>query len=167
MGKILAESVGAAPDRIGRIIVEADCSLKDHPEIFVIGDLAHYAHQGDKPLPGVAPVAKQQGTYVGRLIKARLQGKTLPPFRYLDLGSMATIGRGAAVADLHYIRFSGYPGWLAWLFIHLMSLVEYQSRFLVFVQWAWQYWTRNRSARLVTGAAPFPLVNQPLSDAGD
>lgn len=162
MGKILQETVGAPLDKVGRVIVEPDCSIPGHPEIFVVGDLANFSHTRDgKPLPGVAPVAKQQGVYVARQIKARLQGKHLTAFKYFNMGSMATIGRGAAVADLRVIRFTGYLGWLAWLFVHLMQLVDFQNRVLVLMQWAWQYWTRNRSARLVTGESPFPLVEAP------
>jgi NADH dehydrogenase len=151
LGKMLAMATGAELDRQGRVVVEPDLSVKGHPNVFVIGDLAHCKGQDGKPLPGVAPVAMQQGRYVARLIRARLQGRTLPPFCYRDKGSMATIGRGAAVADLGWIKLSGYLAWLAWLFIHLMYLVGFENRLLVFWQWAWAYLTRNRSARLITG----------------
>jgi NADH dehydrogenase len=151
----LAKAAKVSTDRAMRINVEPDCSLKGHPEILVIGDMAHCQDQSGKPLPGVAQVAIQQGRYAARLIEARLSGRTLPPFVYRDYGTMATIGRAAAVADLGWLRFSGYPAWLAWLFIHLMSLVGYQNRILVLVQWAWNYFTRNRSARLITAAIRF------------
>jgi NADH:ubiquinone reductase (H+-translocating) len=157
LGAILARATGAALDRAGRITVQLDLSLPGHPEIFVIGDLANFPHQGGKPLPGVAPVAMQQGQYVARLIEARLRGRTLPPFRYWDYGNMATIGRNAAVADFGWLRLSGYLAWLAWLFIHVLKLIEFENRILVLFQWAWNYLTRNRSARLITGPSPLPL----------
>jgi len=150
LGRVLAEATGAALDRVGRVVVGPDLTVPRHPEIFVIGDLASCADAAGRPLPGIAPVAMQQGRYVARLIEHRLRGRTLPPFRYRHRGSMATIGRAAAVADLGWIRFWGYPAWLAWLFVHLMFIVEFHNRLLVFLQWAWNYFTRNRSARLIT-----------------
>ncbi len=152
LGKALADATGCALDKAGRVIVQPDLTVPGHPEVLVIGDLAHCLDAAGKPLPGVAPVAMQQGRYAARLIQARLSGGTLPSFRYHDKGSMATIGRAAAVADLGFVRFGGYPAWLAWLFIHLMYIVEFDNRVLVFVQWAWSYLTRNRSARLITHA---------------
>jgi NADH dehydrogenase len=149
--KTLADATGATLDRAGRISVEADMSLPGHPEIFVIGDMANYAHQGGKPLPGVAPVAIQQGRFVARLIDARQRGKTLPKFRYRDLGNLATIGRSAAVADFGRVRLSGFVAWVLWLFIHLMNIVNYRNRVLVFLQWGWNYLSHDRSARLITG----------------
>jgi NADH:ubiquinone reductase (H+-translocating) len=154
LGRILAEATGAAVDRAGRVDVQPDLTLPGHPEIFVIGDLAQLRDQTGKPLPGVAPVAIQQGHYAAELVQERLRGRALPPFRYRDHGNMATIGRAAAVADLHGIHLSGLLAWLAWLFIHLLYLVEFQNRLLVLLQWAWNYFTRNRSARLITGIAP-------------
>jgi NADH dehydrogenase len=151
LGRVLASRTGAALDRAGRVIVEPDCSVPGHPEILVIGDLAHFAHGSTAALPGVAPVAMQQGRYVARLIAARLQGERLPPFRYRDRGSMAVIGRRAAVADIARLRFNGTLAWLTWLFVHLMYLVEFDNRLLVLVQWAWNYLTWNRGARLITG----------------
>lgn len=152
----LARAAGTSTDRAGRIVVQPDCTVAGHPEIFVVGDMAHFADPGGHPLPGVAQVAIQQGRYAARRIAARLAGKTMPPFHYRDYGTMAVIGRAAAVADLGWLRFSGYPAWLAWLFIHLMSLVGHENRLLVFVQWALNYFTRNRSARLITGMRPPP-----------
>jgi len=152
-----AEATGAELDRTGRVLVEGDCSVPGHPDILVIGDLAHHAGADGKPLPAVAPVAMQQGRYVARLIRARLRGKSLPPFRYRDRGMMATIGRAAAVADIKGLRVTGYPAWLAWLFVHLMYLVQFENRQLVFLQWGWSYFTRNRAARLITGESPLPL----------
>jgi NADH dehydrogenase len=151
LGQALARAAGPRLDRVGRVIVEPDLTLAGHPEIFVIGDLAHFSHQLEKPLPGVAPVAMQQGRHVAELIQARLRGKTLPPFRYKDKGSLATIGRAAAVADFGRLHLSGFFAWLIWLFIHLMHLVEFENRLLVLVQWAGNYFSRNRAARLITG----------------
>jgi len=163
LAQSLARASGTPPDRAGRVVVRPDCSLPGHPEVFVIGDMANFNHQTGKPLPGVAQVAIQQGRHVARLVQHRLRGQSLPPFRYKDYGNMATIGRAAAVADLGWVRFSGYPAWLAWLFIHLLNLVEFQNRLLVLVQWAWNYFTRNRSARLVTGREPPPAVTVPAA----
>jgi NADH dehydrogenase len=147
----LAAATGCKTDRAGRLFVEPDFTLAGHPEIFVIGDMANYPREGGKPLPGVAPVAIQAGKYVARAIDRRLRGKSTATFSYKDRGDMATIGRGSAVADLRFVRFSGYPAWLAWLVIHLLNIVDHESRFLVLAQWAWNYITRNRAARLITG----------------
>ena len=157
LGKAIAAAAGAETDRSGRIMVNPDLTVPGHPEILVAGDLANLVHQGGKPLPGVAQVALQQGKYAAQLIEARLQGRTLRPFHYHDKGNMATIGRAAAVVELPWIHFSGYPAWLAWLFIHLLYIVEFQNRMLVAVQWAWNYFSFNRAARLITGESPFPL----------
>ncbi len=150
LAKRLAEATGAVLDRAGRIDVEPDLSLPGHPEIFVLGDMARYTHQGGKPLPGVAPVAIQQGRYVARLIAARLNDKSLPTFHYRELGNLATIGRSAAVADFGRVRLSGFVAWVLWLFVHLMNIVNYRNRVLVFLQWGWNYLTYDRSARLIT-----------------
>ncbi len=159
LGKILAEK--AVPhhgiDKAGRVVVEPDLTVPGHPEIFVIGDLANFSHETGKPLPGVAQVAMQGGVYAARLIEKRLRGETLGAFHYVNKGEMATIGRAAAVADLRGLRFSGFPAWLLWLFIHLLYIVEFQSRLLVLLQWAWNYFTFNRAARLITGKNPLPL----------
>jgi NADH dehydrogenase len=149
LGRELAEALGATTDRMGRIAVEPDLSVPGHAGVFVIGDLALRPWKDSVPLPGVAPVAMQQGRYVGRVIRARLAGRILTPFRYVNKGELATIGRAAAVANFGRLRFSGYPAWLLWLFVHLMYLVEFESRLLVFVQWAWNYVTWNRGARLI------------------
>jgi len=153
LGEVLHQATGVALDRAGRVQVEPDLSLAGHPNIFVIGDLAHFAHQGPAPLPGVAPVAMQQGKYVATRIQEQLQGKHTPAkaFRYLDKGSMATIGRSRAVAEVGPLKFSGGLAWLMWLFIHVLFLVEFESRIQVLLQWSWNYLTRNRSARLITG----------------
>jgi len=149
LGVAVANATGGAIDKIGRVIVEPDLTVPGHPQIFVIGDLANFSHQTGEPLPGVAPVAMAQGRYVARVIKRRLAGKKTVAFRYFDKGQLATIGRAAAVADFGRLRFSGYPAWLLWLFVHLMYLVEFENRVLVLVQWAWNYFTRNRGARLI------------------
>lgn len=150
LGKKLADAVGAETDRGGRIKVSGDLSIPGHPQIFVLGDLA-WCEQDGAALPGLCPVAMQQGWYAARVIKLRLQGKVVPPFHYVNKGIMATIGRASAVADLGFIRFGGVFAWLAWLFIHLMYLVGFRSRFVVAIQWGFQYLTFNRGARLITG----------------
>ncbi len=153
LGKVLADAAGIQPDRHGRVPVGPDLSLPGHAEVFVIGDLARVCPAPDAaPLPGLAPVAMQEGHYVAKLIRRRLGGGTLPPFRYRDRGTMATIGRARAVAVVGPLMFSGLLAWLAWLFIHLMYIVEFQNRLLILFQWAWYYFTWNRSARLITGA---------------
>ncbi len=150
LGRDLARGSNSELDRAGRVEVEADCSLRGRPNVFVIGDMASYRHGVDEPLPGLAPVAMQQGRYVARVIRRRFEGQATEPFRYLDKGNMATIGRSKAVAAMGKLEFWGLPAWLAWLFVHLMYLAEFQNRILVLVQWGWSYFTRNRSARLIT-----------------
>jgi NADH:quinone reductase (non-electrogenic) len=157
LGRIVGEATGAKVDRAGRVTVERDLTLPGHPEIFVIGDLANFLDDSGKPLPGVAQPAIQEGRYAARTIARRLRGEKSPPFRYFDKGNLATIGRFAAVADLNWLQVSGLPAWLLWIFVHLMYIVEFQNRMLVFVQWAWFYFTFDRSARLITGKNPLPL----------
>jgi NADH dehydrogenase len=157
LGLALAKRLGAKTDRAGRVIVEPDMTIPGHPEIFVIGDLSSFTHQTGQPLPGVAQPAIQQGRYVAKVIERRLRGEKMPPFRYLDKGNLATIGRGAAVADLNFITLAGLPAWLVWIFIHLLYIVEFQNRLLVFMQWMWLYVTFDRAARLITGKNPLPL----------
>ncbi|MCC6796533.1 MAG: NAD(P)/FAD-dependent oxidoreductase [Candidatus Hydrogenedentes bacterium] len=149
--RALAEATGAELDRAGRIVVEPDLSIKGHPNIYVVGDMCSFTHQSGKPLPGVAQVAVQQGRHAAKTVLRRLQGKETEPFHYRDLGNLATIGRGAAVADIGRLKLSGFVAWLIWLFVHLMHLVQFQNRMLVFMQWAWSYLTWNRAARLITG----------------
>jgi NADH dehydrogenase len=160
MGEVLGKSTGAQLDRAGRVIVNPDLSVPEHPNIFVIGDLANFPHQYEdgKPLPGVAPVAMQEGQYVARLIKKRLKGETLPAFRYSDYGSLAVIGRNAAVVDLGFVKFSGLLAWLAWIFVHIFFLIEFDNKLIVMIQWAWSYITRNRGARLITNQEAPPQV---------
>lgn len=152
LGAALSKATGVALDRAGRVRVGGDLTVPGRPEVFVIGDLAHVVDAAGQPLPGVAPVAMQQGRYVADLIAKRLRGRNLPSFKYRRQGSMATIGRAAAVADFGRVRLSGYFAWLAWLFVHLIFLVEFENRLLVLTQWAWNYVTRNRAARLITGS---------------
>jgi NADH dehydrogenase len=151
LARMLGQATGAQVDRQGRVAVQPDLTLPGHPEVFVLGDMASYPHQDGKPLPGVAPVAMQQGRYAADLIQRRLRGAPAVPFHYKDRGAMATIGRAAAVTDLGWITLSGMIAWLAWLFIHILYLIEFQNRILVMIQWAWNYFTRNRAARLITG----------------
>ncbi|AFY49769.1 NADH dehydrogenase, FAD-containing subunit [Nostoc sp. PCC 7524] len=151
MGKVLAERTGAECDRAGRVIVEPDLSIKGHNNIFVVGDLANFSHQNGKPLPGVAPVAKQEGEYVAALVQKSLQGQTLPAFKYNDHGSLAMIGQNAAVVDLGFIKLKGFFAWLFWLIIHIYFLIEFDNKLVVTIQWVWNYVTRNRGARLITG----------------
>ena len=151
LGEKLKARSQARVDRAGRILVEPDLSLQGHPEVFVVGDLASL-HQDGQPLPGVAPVAIQQGRYVARAIEARIAGKPSPPFRYQDRGSLAVIGRARAVALVWGRRFWGYPAWLLWLFVHLLYLVEFENRVIVAILWGWSYLTRNRRARIITKA---------------
>jgi NADH dehydrogenase len=150
LGRLLAGENEQILDKSGRIVVGPDLSLPGHPEIFVIGDLANFSHQTGSPLPGVAPVAMSEGRYVARLIADRERGRTTPVYRYRNKGNLAVIGRASAVADFGWFKMTGYPAWLLWLFVHLMYLVEFDNRLLVFIQWAWNYFTRNRGARLIT-----------------
>ena len=149
LGRKLAERTGAPLDRAGRVLVEPDLSLPGHPEIHVIGDLASLAQDG-KPLPGLAPVAIEQGRYVADLLVRKLRGQSMRPFRYFDKGALATIGRNRAVAQFGSLHVSGFPAWFLWVFVHLMYLVEFENRLLVFVEWVYNYITRNRGARLIT-----------------
>lgn len=164
MGGILAESTGAERDRSGRVIVNNDLSLPTHPNIFVVGDLAHFAHQGDRPLPGVAPVAMQEGKYVAKLIQKQLNDDTLPPFQYKDTGSLAVIGRHAAVVNLPWAKLTGFFAWFVWLFVHIFYLIEFDNKLMVMTQWVANYLTRKQGSRLITekvfekGAARAPAT---------
>jgi NADH dehydrogenase len=160
---LLAKRSGAEVDRAGRLIGLPDLSLPGHPEVFAIGDMINYSHQTGKPLPGVAQVAMQQAQYVATLIERRLQGKPPLVFHYKDRGSMATIGRSSAIAQVGSLHLSGGVAWLAWLFIHVLYLINFENRILVMSQWAWSYFTRGRSARLITGMPdppPLPHADQ-------
>jgi NADH:ubiquinone reductase (H+-translocating) len=147
----LGRALGVPVDRAGRVFVEPDLSLPGHPEVFVIGDLASLKDAHGKPLPGVAPVALQQGKWVARQVAADLAGHPRQTFRYHDKGSLATIGRAAAIAQFGKIHISGFIAWLAWLFIHILFLIGFRNRIVVMFQWAWSYLTYERAARLITG----------------
>jgi len=157
----LARRTAAEADRSGRIVVDGDCSIPGHPEILVLGDMARLDDERGQPLPGVAPVAMQQGRYAARRVRDRLAGRETPPFRYRDKGSLAVIGRAAAVADLGRWKLSGPVAWLLWLFVHIMYLVGFANRVLVLVQWAQSYITRGRGARLITDPREGPPHEAP------
>ena len=147
----LGRQLGLAVDRSGRVPVQPDLSLADHPEIFVIGDLASLRKSNGKMLPGIAPVAIQQGNAAADNIWRSVQGQPRRPFHYFDRGSMATIGRAAAVAEIRAVHLSGLPAWIAWLVVHIFFLIGFENRVLVIVQWAWSYFSYERGARLITG----------------
>jgi NADH dehydrogenase len=146
----LARSLPATLDRAGRVRVGQDLTIPGHPEVFVVGDLAAMEQDGH-PLPGVAQVAIQQGRHAARAICDAIEGKPHAPFRYRNYGNMATIGRAAAIADFGWLRLSGWPAWLAWLFLHVMKLVGFRNRLAGLLQWSWAYFTYQRSVRLITG----------------
>ena len=162
LASALAEQTGAELDGNGRIRVQPDLSLPGHPEVLVLGDMCRLDDAEGNPLPGVAPVAMQQGRHAARSLRRRLAGKSTRPFRYRDRGSLAVIGRAAAVAELGPLRFSGYPAWLLWLFVHIMYLVGFANRVLVLFQWAYSYLTRGRGARLITGE----IAEKPPASSG-
>jgi NADH:ubiquinone reductase (H+-translocating) len=149
LGERLARAAGVEPDRGGRVPVQPDLSVAGHPEVFVLGDLAHSPDGEGNPLPRLAPVAMQQGRYVARLIRNRSRSTKVQPFRYHDRGTMATVGRSRAVAEMGSIQLNGRLAWFAWLFVHLMYIVTFENRVLILLQWAWDYVTRNRAARLI------------------
>ena len=146
----VGKTLGVPIDRVGRVMVNDDLTIPGHPEVQVIGDLANFSHQTGQPLPGVSPVAMQQGRLAARNILAMIDGHKPQRFYYWDKGNMATIGRHKAVADLKLVHLSGLPAWLAWLFVHLIFLVGFRNRLLVLFQWAWAYLTFNAGARLIT-----------------
>ena len=160
----LGKKLGVAVDRAGRVLVQPDLSIPGHPEVFVIGDLAALNDKSGKLLPGVAPVAILEGRYVAKVLRHEIEagptssGKLAPrkPFHYFDKGSLATIGRAAAIAQFGKIHISGFLAWLAWLFVHILFLIGFQNRLLVLIQWAWSYFTYERGARLITGGTNLP-----------
>jgi len=170
----LGKKLGTPLDRAGRVLVRPDLSIPGHPEVFVIGDLAALKDRSGKMLPGVAPVAILEGRYVAKLIRREIKlaksqpGQPVPrqPFHYWDKGSLATIGRAAAVAQFGKIHISGLMAWLAWLFIHILFLIGFQNRVLVLIQWAWSYFTYERGARLITGSTNLPGWDGPFSGNG-
>ncbi len=175
----LGKKLGVPVDRAGRVLVNPDLSLPGHPEVFVIGDLAALKDASGKLLPGLAPVAILEGRYVAKLIRHEIRGdkEAAPrkPFHYHDKGSLATIGRSAAIAQFGKIHISGFIAWLAWLFVHILFLIGFQNRILVFIQWAWSYFTYERSARLITGSTSLPgwdsekssILNSSMSGSGE
>lgn len=152
----LGKKLGASIDRSGRVMVNADLTIPNHPEVFVIGDLATLKDKYGNALPGVAPVALQEGRYVAKAITGDLQRSPRQNFHYVDKGSLATIGRAAAIAEFRNIHISGYFAWLAWLFIHIFFLIGFRNRMIVLIQWAWSYFTYERGARLITGDTTLP-----------
>jgi NADH:ubiquinone reductase (H+-translocating) len=146
----VGNTLGLPVDRVGRVVVNNDLTIPEHREVQVIGDLANFSHQTGKPLPGVSPVAMQQGRHAARNILAMIDGRKPQRFWYWDKGSMATIGRNKAVADLNFVHLSGLPAWLVWLFVHILFLVGFRNRVIVLIQWAWAYLTFNKGARLIT-----------------
>jgi NADH dehydrogenase len=151
-GSGLCQSIGLPVDRAGRALVEQDCSIKDHPEVFVIGDAAAFIPEGSsQPLPGVSPVAMQQGRFVARQIGRSCEGAPRQRFKYLDKGSMATIGRSRAVAQVGKLQLSGFLAWLAWLTVHIFYLIDFRNRLVVLLDWAWAYFAYRRGSRLITG----------------
>jgi len=155
----LGKKLGVPVDRAGRVLVQPDLSIPQHPEVFVIGDLAAAKDQHGKMLAGVAPVAIQEGRFVAKLIRRELKAAkadSRPAFHYWDKGSLATIGRAAAVAEFGKIHISGFLAWLSWLFVHILFLIGFRNRLLVFIQWAWSYVTYERGARLITGSTDLP-----------
>lgn len=153
----------AETDRAGRVVVGGDLSVQGHPNIFVLGDTAHALDEAGKPLPGVAPVAMQQGKYVGRLLRERLAGRAMhEQFHYKDKGSMATVGRAFAIAMVKKLRLKGFLAWLTWIFVHIMYLVEFRNRVIVLLQWIWAYVTYQRGVRLIVGEEePEPVYTPP------
>ncbi len=165
LGAALAQNPGVELDRGGRVIVNPDLTVPGHPEVYVIGDLANFSHQGEKPLPGVAPVAIQQGQFVAERLRYAGTGRAPSRFQYFDKGSMAVIGRNAAVALMGRLRLRGFVAWLAWMFIHIMYLVEFDNQLLVLTQWSWSYFTKNRGARLITPESTLELVKPEAAGA--
>lgn len=156
-GPPLAKTLGVELDRSGRVKVNADLSVPGHNDVYVIGDLANFTEPDGTTLPGLAPVAQQQGRHVARVIEASLEKSERPPFRYVDKGIMATVGRASGIAQAGRLKLSGMLGWMAWLFIHVLFLIGFRNRVLVLLQWAWAWFTYGRSARLITGTTPVPL----------
>ena len=146
----LATACGQKPGRGGHVSVDTQCRVGGYANIFAIGDCANYHHETERPLPGVAQVAIQQGKYVAKLISNHIVGRPTSPFQYFDKGSMATIGANRAVLESGWLRLTGPIAWLGWLGVHLMFIVSRENRFLILLQWFWNWWTRGRSARLMT-----------------
>jgi NADH dehydrogenase len=152
----ILKSLGVPLDRMGRALVEPDCSIPGHPEVFVLGDAAAFEHQAGGTLPGICPVAIQMGNYTARIIQGDLAGRPRRAFRYWDKGQLAVIGRGQAVADIWKLQFGGFLAWLTWIFVHIFFLIGFRNRIMVLLQWGWSYVTYSRGARLITGEARTP-----------
>lgn len=157
----LGRLLGTRTDRAGRVFVHPDLSIDGHPEVFVIGDLATSTDEQGRPLPGVAPVAMQQGRWTARNIANDLEGRPRKRFHYRDRGILATIGRAAAVAQFGRVHISGFIAWIAWLFVHIFFLIGFRNRVFVMLEWAWWYFTYERSARLITDIGPEPSAPTP------
>jgi NADH:quinone reductase (non-electrogenic) len=158
----LAASLGVSLDRVGRVLVLPDLSVPGDPHVFVIGDVAAFLHPaGTPPLPGVAPVAIQQGRHVAAVIRSDLAGRPRAPFRYRDRGNLAVIGRARAIAELPRLQLSGFSAWLVWVFIHILSLIGFRNRAIVLFEWIWAYFTLQRGARLITGSIDRPRDTSP------
>jgi NADH dehydrogenase len=160
----ILRSLGAPLDRMGRAIVEPDCTIPGHPEVFVLGDAAAFNHPDGGTLPGICPVAIQMGEYTASVIEGDLAGRPRRAFSYWDKGQLAVIGRGQAVADIWKLHFGGFLAWMVWIFVHIFFLIGFRNRVLVLLQWAWSYFTYSRGARLITGEVPVPRAT--LEPAG-
>ena len=159
----VAKWLSVLSDRAGRVTVGADFSIPNHPEVFVIGDAAHALDGTGRALPGIAPVAKQEGAYVASVIRARVFDRPSPkPFRYRDRGNLATIGRKAAVADFGFLRLSGWLAWVLWSVAHIYFLIGFRNRVMVALTWLWAYVTFERGARLVTGSTASEEAGLPI-----
>ncbi len=155
LARLIGDKVGASVDRAGRITIEPNLTIAGHDNVMLIGDMTSFPHQGERILPGLAPVAMQQGQYAAKRINQAAVGKSFDePFRYFDKGSMAVIGRFEAIAQVGNWKFSGVIAWLMWLFIHILMIAQFRNRLLVSMQWAWTFFSRDRSARLITGEPP-------------
>jgi NADH dehydrogenase len=152
----LASADGSEVDRVGRLSVTGDLTLRNHPEVFAIGDMVRVVKSDGTvlPLPGLAPVAMQEGRYVAQVIRNRLKGRATAPFKYVDKGNLATIGRSKAVADVKGIRISGFAAWVTWLLVHLFYLIGFQNRLLVVTRWTFSFVTRGRNARVIRESPP-------------
>jgi NADH dehydrogenase len=157
----LLKTLGTPLDRQGRVLVEPDCTVPGHPEVFVLGDAAVFKGPDGGTLPGICPVAIQMGQYTARVIGGDLAGRPRRAFRYWDKGQLAVIGRGQAVADIWKLHFGGFLAWLIWIFVHILFLIGFRNRVLVLIQWAWSYLTYSRGARIITEAVPPPGTTVP------
>jgi NADH dehydrogenase len=161
MASPLLKSLHAPLDRVGRVVVEPDCSIPGHPEVFVLGDAAAFEHQEGGTLPGICPVAIQMGEYAARTIAGDRAGRPRRAFKYWDKGQLAVVGRGRAVADIGRFHFGGFIAWLTWIFVHIFFLIGFRNRVLVLIQWAWSYFTYGVGARIITQDVHLPPVRSP------